>query len=745
MSTMEPHGKVLSGKFAGKNVYVWAENQSLMIFDGVLSNGAFSGSSPAQQLSLIDPNTVSSFQDMGKVEESSNLGAVANATFWFGVGGGILASQLSKSNSYLVAVEYVNGEKSLLQLNGWAYQTFAALSFSIATKSTQASTTIISEESHIKKDHTITTPQIAQKNIDIDANNISASLIRIQLFIEDEEWERAKEYCEAVLDVSPMESDVYLYTILIDNRLQSLDQLKDVSDLVQNKSFAKALRFAHGARKDQLEALLKSQNIATTNIVERYSPAIQLLDQLNRIAGFGFMSIWITEDGKIKTAGRNLDKKLGLCDFGGWSDMIAISAGSYHVVGLKSDGTVLATGDNQKGQCNVEKWREIIAVSAGFQHTLGLKADGTVIATGDNSKEQCNAAKWIDIKKIHAAGNRSYAINTSGKVFAEGELESADNTIINTSDVTSLGMQSGVRVAVKKDDTVIAAGTVLWLGTPDSKPAWMMATEKNMLDVQQIKNAMVVKNSYLLSIFLLKDGRVTARGGNDNGIRDIPEWRNTVAIGTGAGHFLGINANGELLAYGDNTARDTKVELVNGRPQVRNVEEPSGQCNVGGYKSFNNLEEIVAKIQNDIASIKQKAIEAAHLRGLRLSELKKEKDSIINEITSINNEYNEKIQILKNKINSIHEQSEYEKYEIERNQLFGQKNALGLFKGKEKKELDIRIQEIEKQMAITGSTITSKIKEIEAAVASIQVELRNRTLPLEKRISDIEEEQSMIK
>lgn len=37
----------------------------------------------------------------------------------------------------------------------------------------------------------------------------------------------------------------------------------------------------------------------------------------------------------------------------------SISRGRGHTVGLKSDGTVIATGNNEYGQCNVSDWTDI--------------------------------------------------------------------------------------------------------------------------------------------------------------------------------------------------------------------------------------------------------------------------------------------------------------------------------------------------------------------------------------------------
>ena len=63
-----------------------------------------------------------------------------------------------------------------------------------------------------------------------------------------------------------------------------------------------------------------------------------------------------------------------------------LAAGYFHTVGICSDGTVVAAGDNEDGQCNVDSWTDIVAVAAGWTHTVGLRSDGTVVAVG----EMCN-------------------------------------------------------------------------------------------------------------------------------------------------------------------------------------------------------------------------------------------------------------------------------------------------------------------------------------------------------------------
>ncbi|GAH72186.1 unnamed protein product [marine sediment metagenome] len=51
-------------------------------------------------------------------------------------------------------------------------------------------------------------------------------------------------------------------------------------------------------------------------------------------------------------------------------------------MGLKSDGTVVAVGDNASGQYNIGGWTNITRVATGTYHTVGLKSDGTMVAVG---------------------------------------------------------------------------------------------------------------------------------------------------------------------------------------------------------------------------------------------------------------------------------------------------------------------------------------------------------------------------
>jgi hypothetical protein len=157
------------------------------------------------------------------------------------------------------------------------------------------------------------------------------------------------------------------------------------------------------------------------------------------IAAGGYHSLGLKSDGSVVAWG---DNSKGQCTVPSPnSGFIAIaaagSAGGYHSLGLKSDGSVVAWGDNSQGQCTVPSpnsgftaiaangWFDNISTPGGWrQYSLGLKSDGSVVAWGDNSRGQCTvpspnsgfnaiaAGKDFSLAIKAGAGNEPPAIDT---------------------------------------------------------------------------------------------------------------------------------------------------------------------------------------------------------------------------------------------------------------------------------------------------------------------------------------------
>lgn len=108
-----------------------------------------------------------------------------------------------------------------------------------------------------------------------------------------------------------------------------------------------------------------------------------------------------------------------------WTNIVAVSAGSDHVLGLKNDGTVVAgkSGKCNSKACDVADWQGIVAIAAGMNHSVGLRVDGTVVAVGDNDYGQCNVENWKNVVAISARWLNTVGLKSDGTMEAVGKNE----------------------------------------------------------------------------------------------------------------------------------------------------------------------------------------------------------------------------------------------------------------------------------------------------------------------------------
>ncbi len=67
-------------------------------------------------------------------------------------------------------------------------------------------------------------------------------------------------------------------------------------------------------------------------------------------------------------------------------DFVAISAGGWHDLALKQDGSIIGWGDNWWGEANPPDGNDFVAIAAGGEHSLALKQDGSIIGWGSSER-----------------------------------------------------------------------------------------------------------------------------------------------------------------------------------------------------------------------------------------------------------------------------------------------------------------------------------------------------------------------
>lgn len=90
--------------------------------------------------------------------------------------------------------------------------------------------------------------------------------------------------------------------------------------------------------------------------------------------------------------------------------------GGYDLtVGLKSDGTVIAAGEDEESRFIAKDWTDIVAICAGTERTLGLRANGTVVASPFTDG---HVDRWCDIVAISVGEYHAVGLKKDGTVIA---------------------------------------------------------------------------------------------------------------------------------------------------------------------------------------------------------------------------------------------------------------------------------------------------------------------------------------
>ena len=365
---------------------------------------------------------------------------------------------------------------------------------------------------------------------------ITISLVFVNVILPNQKYSNA---------VSLMNEGKYSEAI---SAFEELDGYMDSADLVKDCKYNYAVSLMNNRNySEAIPYFLNNDGYKDSRVL--FVDCIKQLYPIDTIA-YGFLhAVGLRTDGTVVATGVNYD---GQCNVSEWKGIIAVSAGDNHSLGLKTNDTVVATGKNDFGQCNVSGWKDIKAVSAGANHTVGLKSDGTVIAIGDNSRGQCDVSGWTDIIAVSAGANHTVGLKSDGTVVLVGNDYLGQNDVSKWSDIISISIGYDHIVGLKSDGTVVA------IGNP----------EEGKCDVQGWKDIIAVSAGERCTVGLKYDGTVVRAGSTIDKNYDISEWTDIVAISAGIHNVVGLKSDGTVISNYKSEDFDvsdwTNIKVTNG-------------------------------------------------------------------------------------------------------------------------------------------------------------------------------------
>lgn len=355
----------------------------------------------------------------------------------------------------------------------------------------------------------------------------------------------------ALMEAGKYKDAISAFDVLKGHR-DSTDKITECQTLILDGQYAEAV-----ALRDSGNLYAAVKKFLT---IEQHKDAAEQIQQLwGKLAGRTSIiantnvSVGIHDGGKMSAAGQYGDAKAIFKR----NDIISIAFSnewsSEHAIGLCADGTVVAVGDNDHGQCDVEYWRDIVAIDTCQYMTVGLKKDGTVVATGYEKKSagytydvgQCEeVADWSDIVAIAINAKMVAGLKSDGTVILAGVYP---KSVLEWTDIVAIDVGAWHIVGLKADGTVVAETLALSFASGNTYG------QNGQYDgIENWTDIVAISAEGDCTIGLKANGTVVATGDNTNGQCNVSGWKNIVAISTSGNHTIGLKADGTVVAVGSN-------------------------------------------------------------------------------------------------------------------------------------------------------------------------------------------------
>ena len=267
--------------------------------------------------------------------------------------------------------------------------------------------------------------------------------------------------------------------------------------------------------------------------------------------------------------------------------VINLSAGGFHALYLKQDGSVFSFGYNSNGQLGdgsrtnrrspAAVAHGIESISAGVGHTLFIDQDSIAWAMGGNSLGQLGdgtntnrsqAVKILDsIRSVAAGGYHSLFLKEDGSVWTTGNNEDGQlgDASTNSRKAPVRIMNDGaVQVSAGEYHSFILKqdGTLWAFGWNDYGQLGDGTKNQRTRPVKVMDSVMTVSAGFSHTMVLKQDGSLWAMGYNERGqlgdgttenrYSPIKILSDVHSVSAGADHTLVIKSDGSLWAMGGN-------------------------------------------------------------------------------------------------------------------------------------------------------------------------------------------------
>ncbi|MHC4344993.1 MAG: hypothetical protein ACYSUP_09945 [Planctomycetota bacterium] len=219
---------------------------------------------------------------------------------------------------------------------------------------------------------------------------------------------------------------------------------------------------------------------------------------------------------------------------------VGFSAGAWHSLAIKTDGSLVGWGRNDSNQTDVPDGNGFIAVAAGGAHSLALRTDGSIEGWGRDDYGQATPPDGNDYVAITGGEIFSLALKTDGTLIAWGG---------------DPNLSPEVNVPAGNDFVAVSAGYNhgLALRSDGTLAAWGNDTFEQVTLKPDTNDFIAVSAGWGYNLALKDDGSIAAWGDDSEGQCSAPDGNSFTAVSAGGYHGLALKGDGSIVAWGQNT------------------------------------------------------------------------------------------------------------------------------------------------------------------------------------------------
>ncbi len=389
------------------------------------------------------------------------------------------------------------------------------------------------------------------------------------LFLEDEKWQKADDFFEAVLNKDAKNAEAYLGKLLVDLEVSTVEELQDFyTPFDDNDNYEKIMRFGKKALKEKVKSF--------NDLIIRRNEENRKRDMYEK--ALAMMKGEATES-ELLSAGYLL---LEVADFNDAKDKAEECFARAEVVRAEAEEaeksriytSACAVLDENREWFGTEKefseFEEAIKALSGLegwrdsneklllcqQKLLKLKQDAE--KARQEEEEQKKREELVRQEAIRREKKKKKIISVSAvsAVAVILALVFVINNVIlpkiKFSDIVAISAGNDHTVALKSDGAVVAVGS----------------NGRGQSDVSDWKDIISISASGRHTVGLKSDGTVVAVGENDCGQCNVSDWTDIVAISAGNSHTVGLKSDGTVVATG----------FLGGNKHIY-----GGECDVSGW------------------------------------------------------------------------------------------------------------------------------------------------------------------